>query len=101
LGIDGTGKKGEAAAPMVALTELSRGEQEEKMQVDIAERTMAPYRATAFRLRSMDYELSEIIARSTFEVVPGTYIYLQVRSVSEPERHFMVTRDGDEITVVT
>ena len=46
-------------------------------------------------------DLRDIIANSTFEVVNGTFVYAQVRAVAEPEGHFMVTRDRDEITVVT
>ncbi len=41
------------------------------------------------------------IAQSNFQVQPGNYIYAKVSSVDDIESHFLVSRDVDEITVVT
>ncbi len=49
----------------------------------------------------MNNELQEIIQSSTFEVVPGSYVYAQVSTVGDERKHFLVARDADEITVVT
>jgi hypothetical protein len=42
----------------------------------------------------------QVIADSTFRFV-GTYVYVSARAVRNPEQHLMVTRDVNEITVVT
>ena len=41
-----------------------------------------------------------MIADSTFRFA-GTYRYASVRSVANPEKHLLVAREEDEITVVT
>ncbi|HEY9677045.1 MAG TPA: ACT domain-containing protein [Drouetiella sp.] len=41
------------------------------------------------------------IAQSNFEVQPGNFIYAKVSSVDMSADHFLVSRDADEITVVT
>lgn len=41
------------------------------------------------------------IAQSNFEVQPGNYIYAKVSAVAADESHFLISRDADEITVVT
>jgi hypothetical protein len=43
----------------------------------------------------------QIIAESTFHVEPGIFVYTKVSEVPAGEEHFLVTRDADEITVVT
>ena len=48
----------------------------------------------------MKDELVKIIENSSFEVNDGVYIYTKVKSFPEGD-HFMVTKDRDEITVVT
>ncbi len=41
------------------------------------------------------------IAQSNFEIQPGNYIYAKVSSVDANASHFLISRDADEITVVT
>lgn len=41
------------------------------------------------------------IAQSNFEVQAGNYIYAKVSSVASDDSHFLISRDADEITVVT
>ena len=41
------------------------------------------------------------IAQSNFEIQPGNYIYAKVSSVDATASHFLISRDADEITVVT
>lgn len=41
------------------------------------------------------------IAQSNFEIQPGEYIYAKVSSVDSNAEHFLISRDADEITVVT
>lgn len=43
----------------------------------------------------------EMIAQSTFNVIPGVFVYAKVRTVRSDEHHFLITKDADEITVVT
>lgn len=49
----------------------------------------------------MDTKLQEIINNSNFEIISGSYIYVQVKSAPDITNHFMVSRDASEITVVT
>lgn len=49
----------------------------------------------------MDDELKKIIGQSSFKAEDGVYVYAKVASLSSINEHFMVTRDNDEITVVT
>lgn len=49
----------------------------------------------------MNEELRRIISQSTFSVVAGTYVYAKVSKAPAEGEHFMVSMDGDEITVVT
>ncbi|MDB3904883.1 ACT domain-containing protein [Crocinitomicaceae bacterium] len=46
-------------------------------------------------------ELKAVILSSWFTVEKGVYVYTKVSEVRAPEKHLMVTRDHDEITVVT
>ncbi len=48
----------------------------------------------------MNETLQQVLKDSTFQVIPGTWLYLKVRS-APPGDHFMVTNDGDEVTVIT
>ena len=50
---------------------------------------------------NIDPKLNEVIRASWFTIEPGTYVYTRVSSVPHPEQHLMVTRDRDEITIVT
>ena len=46
-------------------------------------------------------ELKAVIQSSWFTVEKGFYVYTKVSVVRNPEKHLIVTRDHDEITVVT
>lgn len=46
-------------------------------------------------------ELKAVIQSSWFTVENGLYAYAKVSHVRSPEKHLIVTRDHDEITVVT
>ena len=48
----------------------------------------------------MDDQLKKIIQSSNFKILDGIFVYVKVNSIPSGE-HFMVTRDTDEITVVT
>ncbi|WNJ18792.1 ACT domain-containing protein [Pontibacter sp. G13] len=52
-------------------------------------------------LFEIDTELAEVIRTSWFTLDPDTYAYTKVEEVRHPEKHLIVTRDADEITVVT
>ncbi len=43
----------------------------------------------------------DIISKSNFQILPGNYVYAKVGSVMNNNDHFLVTKDADEITVVT
>jgi hypothetical protein len=45
--------------------------------------------------------LQEIIDASTFSVIPGSYVYAQVKTAPPIDKHFLVSKDADEVTVVT
>lgn len=49
----------------------------------------------------MDSKLQKIIENSSFEITEGKYIYTKVKSYPTSSDHFMITKDKDEITVVT
>lgn len=42
-----------------------------------------------------------IIANSSFEILDGRFIYAKVSELPESDDHFMVSKDSNEITVVT
>ncbi len=46
-------------------------------------------------------ELQRVIERSTFRLKHGKFVYAKVRKIPEHGRHFMISSDNDEITVVT
>lgn len=54
-------------------------------------RAMQPYAKIA----------SDVISKSSFQIQPGNYVYAKVGSVANDHYHFLVTKDADEITVVT
>jgi len=49
----------------------------------------------------MNSEIEKIIKESTFRVEEGKFVYAKVSKVPSTENHFMVSKDVDEITVVT
>ena len=49
----------------------------------------------------MDKKLQEIINKSTFEIQEGRFVYAKVRTLPEINKHFMISQDKDEITVIT
>jgi len=49
----------------------------------------------------MTNELKRIIETSTFEVISGNFIYTKVSTAPSIDNHFLVSKDSDEITVVT
>ena len=46
-------------------------------------------------------DLKKVIQSSWFTIENGLYVYAKVTNVHTPEKHLIVTRDSDEITVVT
>jgi hypothetical protein len=46
-------------------------------------------------------DLKKVIQTSWFTIENGLYVYAKVTNVHTPEKHLIVTRDSDEITVVT
>lgn len=49
----------------------------------------------------MNDELKKVIEESTFSLEEGTYVYAKVNSINTIEDHFLVSKDKNEITVVT
>lgn len=49
----------------------------------------------------MNEDLKKIIEQSSFEIMDGTYIYAKVSTFPDQEKHFLVSKDQDEITVIT
>lgn len=49
----------------------------------------------------MDETLKKIIEESNFEVIPGKFIYAKVSKEPTINNHFLISKDKDEITVVT
>ncbi len=48
----------------------------------------------------MSEDLQRVLSETTYEIIPGDYYYLKADRLPQG-RHFMVSDDGDEITVVT
>ena len=46
-------------------------------------------------------DLKKVIQSSWVTIEHGVYVYAKVTNVHTPEKHLIVTRDSDEITVVT
>lgn len=46
-------------------------------------------------------DLKEAIPKSIATVMNGTYVYVKIDKVENSDIHFMVSKDKDEITVVT
>lgn len=49
----------------------------------------------------MNEGLKKVFKLSTFEVISGKFVYLKVAKAPSLNDHFLVTKDNDEITVVT
>jgi len=49
----------------------------------------------------MNSEIEKIIKESTFKIEEGRFVYAKVSKAPSIENHFMVSKDADEITVVT
>ena len=49
----------------------------------------------------MDKKLQKIIKSSNFNVEKGRFVYVKVASISGIDKHFLISKDKDEITVVT
>jgi hypothetical protein len=49
----------------------------------------------------MDQKLQEVIEKSSFEVINGKWVYAKVKTAPSVDEHFLVSKDKDEITVVT
>ncbi len=49
----------------------------------------------------MDEKLKKIIEESTFEVIPGRFVYAKVAKAPLVDNHFFISKDKNEITVVT
>ena len=49
----------------------------------------------------IEEKLAKVIQTSWFTLEKGIYVYTKVSEVRSPEKHLIVTRDADEITVVT
>lgn len=49
----------------------------------------------------IEEKLAKVIQTSWFTVEKGVYVYTKVKEARSPEKHLIVTRDTDEITVVT
>lgn len=47
------------------------------------------------------HQLQPVIDSSWFTIDEGTYVYTHVKEVTDAEKHLMVVRDVDEITVLT
>ena len=53
------------------------------------------------RTETMNNEIGKIIKASTFKIEEGRFVYTQVLKAPSIDKHFMVSKDADEITVVT
>ena len=49
----------------------------------------------------MNDDLKKIIESSSFVVHEGKFVYTKVKTAPEINKHFLVSKDADEITVVT
>lgn len=49
----------------------------------------------------MNDEIKKVISESSFTVHDGRFVYARVSKAPSVDKHFMVTRDSEEITVVT
>ena len=46
-------------------------------------------------------DLREAIPKSIATVMKGTYVYVKTNDMEKPDIHFMISKDKDEITVIT
>jgi len=49
----------------------------------------------------MNNEIKKIIKESTFKIEKGRFVYAKVFMAPNIENHFLVSKDADEITVIT
>lgn len=49
----------------------------------------------------MNSEIEKIIKESTFKIEEGRFVYVKVSKAPSIENHFLISKDIDEITVVT
>ena len=49
----------------------------------------------------MNKDIAKVIQESTFKIQIGRFVYVMVSKIPMPENHFMISKDEDEITVVT
>jgi len=49
----------------------------------------------------MNSDLKKVIEASSFSVHEGNFIYIKAKTAPEIDKHFLVSKDEDEITVVT
>lgn len=49
----------------------------------------------------MEAEINKIIKESSFKIEKDRFVYVKVLDILSIENHFMITKDRDEITVVT
>ncbi|OGF21104.1 hypothetical protein A2Y83_00070 [Candidatus Falkowbacteria bacterium RBG_13_39_14] len=49
----------------------------------------------------MDKKLKKIIESSTFQLKEGDYIYAKAEKINNLDNNFMISRDEDEITIIT
>lgn len=49
----------------------------------------------------MKNELKKVIRESTFSLTPGKFIYAKVSKLPTSDKNFMISKDADEITVIT
>lgn len=45
-------------------------------------------------------ELQKILDSTTFRIIPGTFVYAKTKTVPTG-KHFMISQDDDEVTVIT
>lgn len=46
-------------------------------------------------------DIQKIIEQSKFVVHEGRFLYLKVKNAPDIDQHFLITKDADEITVIT
>lgn len=53
------------------------------------------------QVKLMKKELRSIIKKSTFHIVKGIFVYAKVSKATNLDKCFMISKDEDEITIVT
>lgn len=49
----------------------------------------------------MNQEIKTVIEQSSFLIEEGSFVYAKISTIPDASEHFMVTKDADEITVIT